>query len=50
MKQSNIIVDLDLEFLWFLNQDKVLKPLGAVTSGSQFLEPDGNSLIFSSFN
>uniref|UniRef100_A0A453K0J8 Alpha-D-phosphohexomutase alpha/beta/alpha domain-containing protein n=1 Tax=Aegilops tauschii subsp. strangulata TaxID=200361 RepID=A0A453K0J8_AEGTS len=30
--------------------DKVLKPLGAVTDGSQFLEPDGNSWIFSSFH
>jgi len=36
--------------LWFLYQDKVLKPLGAVTTGSQFLEPDGNSLLFSSCN
>lgn len=25
-----------------LYQAKVLEPLGAVTSGSQFLEPDGN--------
>jgi hypothetical protein len=23
-------------------QEKVLQPLGAITSGSQFLEPDGN--------
>jgi hypothetical protein len=36
--------------LWFLYQDKVLKPLGAVTTGSQFLEPDGNSLLLSSCN
>jgi len=36
--------------LWFLYQDKVLKPLGAVTTGNQFLEPDGNSLLFSSCN
>jgi phosphomannomutase len=28
--------------------DKVLKPLGAITTGSQFLEPDGNICTFSS--
>lgn len=32
----------------FLDQDKVLKPLGAITTGSQFLEPDGNICTFSS--
>lgn len=26
-----------------MSQAKVLEPLGAVTSGSQFLEPDGNT-------
>jgi hypothetical protein len=24
----------------------VLEPLGAITSGSQFLEPDGNNFIY----
>uniref|UniRef100_A0A0D3GQH0 phosphoglucomutase (alpha-D-glucose-1,6-bisphosphate-dependent) n=1 Tax=Oryza barthii TaxID=65489 RepID=A0A0D3GQH0_9ORYZ len=32
---------LVLELMLFLDQDKVLKPLGAITTGSQFLEPDG---------
>ena len=30
-------------------QAKVLEPLGAVTSGSQFLEPDGNTQILHIF-
>ena len=30
---------MDISF--FMNQAKVLEPLGAITSGSQFLEPDG---------
>lgn len=39
---------LVLELMLFLDQDKVLKPLGAITTGSQFLEPDGNICTFSS--
>lgn len=27
-------------------QAKVLEPLGAITSGSQFLEPDGNIYVY----
>lgn len=30
-------------------QGKVLEPLGAITSGSQFLEPDGNTNLEDSY-
>jgi hypothetical protein len=40
----NLFIALSSNMLIFqmVFQEKVLQPLGAITSGSQFLEPDGN--------
>lgn len=41
---SILLSEWYLIFMFFsmVYQAKVLEPLGAVTTGSQFLEPDGN--------